>query len=38
MRKSDFDAIDQAIPSTLEDGQIIMICRIGDEILNARHG
>ena len=37
MRETDLDTIDEAIPSTLQDSEIVVVSWVGDYVLDARH-
>ena len=37
MRKTNLDTVDEAIPSTLQDSEVVVVSRVGDDILEAGH-
>lgn len=37
MRETDLDAVDEAIPSTLQDSEVVVVSWVGDYVLYAGH-
>ena len=37
MRETDLDAIDEAVPSTLQDSEVVVVGWVGDYVLDAGH-
>ena len=37
MRETDFDTVDEAIPSTLQDSEVVAVCWVGNYVLDAGH-
>lgn len=37
MRETNLDTVDEAIPSTLQDSEVVVVSRVGDYVLDAGH-